>query len=93
LLSEIARLSRVADERAKQCALLQALIGAAPDCLWVEDIDGAFVAASMALAADGLFVQRAGAAHGSRELLKRRPAWVERSAEPAGRGAPHRARK
>ena len=49
---EIGRLSELADERTLQCALLQTLIDAAPDYFWVKDVDGAFVAANMALAAD-----------------------------------------
>ncbi len=52
LVSEIARLSRAADELAEQCALLQTLIDAVPDYLWVKGVDGAFVAANMALASD-----------------------------------------
>ena len=52
LVSEIARLSELADERAKQCALLQTLVDAVPDYLWVKDVDGPFVAANMALATD-----------------------------------------
>ena len=51
LVSEIARLSQLADERGEKCTLLQALIDAAPDYLWVKDVDGAFVVANMALAA------------------------------------------
>src|ERR1700731_2378851 len=52
LASEIGRLSRLADERALQCALLQTLIDAAPDYFWVKDVDGAFLTVNMALAAD-----------------------------------------
>ncbi len=52
LVSEIARLSGLADERAKQCALLQTLVDAVPDYLWVKDVDGPFAAANMALATD-----------------------------------------
>jgi diguanylate cyclase (GGDEF)-like protein/PAS domain S-box-containing protein len=51
LASEIGRLSRLADERALQCALLQTLIDAAPDYFWVKDVDGAFLTANMAWAA------------------------------------------
>ncbi len=53
LTHEIARLSQLADERAAQCALLQTLIDAAPDYLWIKDVESAFLAANMALAADG----------------------------------------
>jgi diguanylate cyclase (GGDEF)-like protein/PAS domain S-box-containing protein len=52
LASEIARLSQLADERAEQCALVQTLIDASPDYLWVKDVDSAFLAVNMALAAD-----------------------------------------
>jgi len=52
LVSEIERLSDLADGRAEQCALLQTLVDAVPDYLWVKNVDGSFVAANMALAAD-----------------------------------------
>jgi diguanylate cyclase (GGDEF)-like protein/PAS domain S-box-containing protein len=52
LLSEVARLDRAVAALKKQCALQQALIDATPDHLWVKDVDGAFVVANMALAAN-----------------------------------------
>ena len=52
LLSEAARLHRAVDALEKQCALLQALIDAIPEYLWVKDKDGAFVIVNKALASD-----------------------------------------
>jgi PAS domain S-box-containing protein len=50
--SEITHLSQAVDAPCEHCALLQALIDAAPDYLWVKDINGAFVVANTALAAN-----------------------------------------
>jgi diguanylate cyclase (GGDEF)-like protein/PAS domain S-box-containing protein len=52
LASAIARFSQLADERAAQGVLLQTLIDASRDYLWIKDLNGVFVAANTSLATD-----------------------------------------